>query len=97
MPIVTAEILKKIMPQCANPDQWVDPLNQAMGRFEINTNERAAAFLAQIAHESGQLNRLIENLSYSAKRLMQVWPKRFPTLAKAKKYERNPEKLANFV
>jgi putative chitinase len=97
MAIVTSENLKKMMPQCANPDAWVDPLNQAMDRFEINTPERAAAFLAQIAHESGQLNRLVENLNYSAKRLMAVWPKRFPTLEKAQQYEKNPEKLGNFV
>ncbi|WP_226986797.1 glycoside hydrolase family 19 protein [Chlorobaculum tepidum] len=40
---------------------------------------------------------LEEKLSYSAARLMKVWPKRFPTLAIAEKYERNPEKLANYV
>ena len=97
MPNVTLEQLKAIMPKCAEPDKWVDPLNQAMDRFEINTNTRAAAFLAQLAHESGQLNRLVENLNYSAERLMQVWPKRFPTMDKAKQYARNPEKLANFV
>jgi len=28
---------------------------------------------------------------------MQVWPRRFPTLKKARTYERNPEKLANYV
>ena len=49
------------------------------------------------AHESGQLTRLAENLNYSAKRLMQVWPNRFPALEKAQQYERNPEKLANYV
>ncbi|KAF0250183.1 MAG: putative chitinase, partial [bacterium] len=45
----------------------------------------------------GELMVLVENLNYSAKRLMQVWPKRFPTLQKAMQYEHNPEKLANFV
>lgn len=82
-----------------NPDigNWVDPLNEAMAQFEINNRDRVAAFLAQIAHESGGLRVLVENLNYSAKRLMQVWPKRFPTLQKAMQYENNPEKLANFV
>jgi putative chitinase len=28
---------------------------------------------------------------------MRTWPKRFPTLAIALQYERNPEKLANYV
>jgi putative chitinase len=72
-------------------------MNSAMSRFDITSNQRMAAFLAQAAHESGQLNMLTENLNYSAKRIMQVWPKRFPTLQKALLYERNPEKLANYV
>ncbi|HMG35355.1 MAG TPA: glycoside hydrolase family 19 protein [Blastocatellia bacterium] len=97
MASITLEQLKSIMPKCSEPDKWVDSLNQAMEKFEINTSARAAAFLAQLAHESGQLNRLVENLNYSAERLMQVWPKRFPSMDVAKRYERNPEKLANFV
>lgn len=32
---------------------FVEPLNDAMAEFEINTPEREAAFLAQLAHESG--------------------------------------------
>lgn len=32
---------------------FVEPLNDAMAEFEINTPEREAAFLAQVAHESG--------------------------------------------
>lgn len=54
-------------------------------------------FLAQLGHESNGLTIKEENLSYSAERLMKVWPSRFPTLDVARKYERSPEKLANFV
>jgi putative chitinase len=36
-------------------------------------------------------------MNYSAERLMVVWPKRFPTKEIAKQYERQPQKLANFV
>ncbi len=32
---------------------FVEPLNEAMGEFQINTPAREAAFLAQVAHESG--------------------------------------------
>ena len=35
-------------------------LEDAMHEFEINTPERQAAFLAQIAHESGHLRWLVE-------------------------------------
>jgi len=54
-------------------------------------------FLAQLGHESNGLTVKEEALSYSAERLTKVWPSRFPTLEVARKYERNPEKLANFV
>ena len=54
-------------------------------------------FLAMVAHESDNLQRLEENLNYRASRLMEVWPRRFPDIATAEKYARNPEALANYV
>jgi putative chitinase len=54
------------------------------------TPERVAEFVAQIAHETGGFTRFEENLRYSARRLMQVWPKRFPTLASALPYAWDP-------
>ncbi|TXT23319.1 MAG: lytic enzyme [Gallionellaceae bacterium] len=55
MPI-TQKQLGAIMPLC-KADQWTDPLNAAMERFEINTPTRVAAFLAQLAHESTETTR----------------------------------------
>lgn len=54
-------------------------------------------FLGQILHESHHLQALTENMNYSAERLCQIWPTRFPTLADARPYARNPEALANRV
>ena len=54
-------------------------------------------FLGQILHESAGLTQFTENLNYSAERLVQVWPKRFPTLADARPFAYNPEALANRV
>jgi len=55
-------------------------------------------FLGQILHESMMLTRLEEGLSYSrAERICQVWPKRFPTVADAAPFVRNPQGLANRV
>ena len=55
-------------------------------------------FLGQILHESLMLSRLEENLYYTRpERLMQIWPRRFPTLAVAQQYVRNPQKLADYV
>ena len=58
---------------------------------------RVEYFLAQIAHETGGLTRSVENLAYSAKRLTEIWPTRFPSIASAEPYANNPEKLANKV
>jgi putative chitinase len=94
---ITEAQLRRIMPDAANVAAWLPPLNEALKRFTITSPQRAAAFLAQVAHESGQLNRLVERLGYTAKRLMEVWPNRFPTLEKAGIYAGNPEKLANYI
>ena len=89
--------LTAFLPTLARVDVWTPALNAAMERFEITTPYRAAAFLAQVAHESAEFSRLTENLSYTAARLCAVWPNRFPTLQAAQPYERNPELLANYV
>lgn len=73
---------------------FVEPINAAFAEFAIDAQ---AAFLSQYAHETMGLRRLEENLNYSAKRLTQVWPKRFPTLASAAPYAMNPRALANRV
>ncbi len=54
-------------------------------------------FLGQVLHESAELTQFEENLNYSAERLVQIWPSRFPTLSDARPYARNPEALANRV
>lgn len=59
---------------------------------------RLAHFLAQVCHETGGLRILVENLNYTTpQRLMAVWPSRFPTLASALPFVRNPRALANKV
>ncbi len=80
----------------AAAEKFLQPLNDAMARFEINTPPREAAFLAQLAHESGQLRTLVENLNYGAPGLLATFKKYF-TPDQAKAYERQPEKIANRV
>lgn len=80
-----------------SPIEWLDAIERGAERWDINTPDRMAAFVGQLAHESLQFFHLEENLNYSAKRLMQVWPKRFPTEASTKGYTFNPEALANKV
>src|SRR5262245_36192792 len=95
--VLSAAQLSAFLPKLQDGPRWISALNAAMQRFEINTPARAAAFLAQTAHESGEFRRLVENLSYSAAGLCKTWPKRFLTLDVAKPYERQPELLANYV
>lgn len=57
-----------------------------------------AAVLAEAWHETGStMEPISENLNYSAKRITQVWPSRFPTIKDATPYANNPQKLANKV
>lgn len=95
--LLTEAQLQACMPRCPSVPVWVAVLNEAMNRFDINSGDRVAAFLAQVAHESGDCRRLEESLNYSAKRLVVVWPRRFKTLAAAEPYAGQPERLANLV
>jgi putative chitinase len=78
-------------------EAWHVPLSVAMAECNITTPLRMAAFLAQLGHESISLSVLEENLNYSAQRLTEVWPHRFPTLQAAVYYEHSPPRLANLV
>ena len=68
----------------------------AMAYYKLSPN-RAAHFFGQTAHETGGFKAFSENLNYNAKGLMGVFKKYFPNEAIAKKYERQPEKIANRV
>jgi putative chitinase len=59
------------------------------------SNEQAAHFFAQTAHETGNFSLFVENLNYSADGLMKIFPKYFPTKVIAMSYARQPEKIAN--
>lgn len=69
----------------------------AWERFGVTTPVSQAKFMGQIVHESANLTRLEEKLRYSAKRLCEVWPKRFKSEASAKPFAFNPQALANKV
>ncbi len=79
------------------PEKVLAQIPDTAAKFEINTPLRLAHFLAQCGHESGQFRVVNENLNYGAKGLLGIFKKYFPTEAKAKEYERKPEKIANLV
>ena len=65
--MITGTQLQSIMPFAkARIPSFVAPLNGAMHEFHINSPIRQAAFIAQIAHESGELRYVEEIASGSA-------------------------------
>jgi putative chitinase len=91
-------IIKKVYPGANQNvvDMFWDA-NEVFPQWGINTLRRQASFLAHVAVETGGFRYLEENLNYSAQRLTEVWPNRFPTLASAQPYAFNPQGLANKV
>ena len=91
------EHLAQVIPGNPYLDHWHHALSEILPEYEINTPKRVAAFLAQCAHESGGFKFLKENLNYRAETLVKLFKKYFPTLEEAKKYEKQPEKIANKI
>jgi len=95
--ILTQAELSEIVPGNPYIDHWYEALEQLLPDYDINTPKRAAAFLAQCAHESGGFKFIKENLNYKAASLQKVFPKYFPTDELAAAYAMKPEKIANRV
>jgi len=74
-------------------------------KYGVNSSADALAqFFANTCHETGGYRVFAEGMAYSAKRLMEVWPTRFPTLKSAIPYawdasdpDREDIALANYV
>ena len=97
---VTLELLRELCPKTKSTvlAKYVTPLNTSGEHFGLFDNpKRMAAFLAQVAHESGGFNFVNEGLNYSAVGLNKTFKKYFPTVTSAKPYARNPAKIANKV
>jgi len=96
-PIVSSGPLKLDKLKGHIPDAVIAMIPDTAAKFQINTPLRLAHFLAQCGHESGGFKATQENLNYSAKGLMGIFKKYFPTEALANAYQRQPQKIANRV
>ena len=65
--------------------------------YGVTSASAQAIIIGECAHETQGFTHFEEGLAYTAKRLTQVWPTRFPSLEAAKPFERNPRALANRV
>lgn len=83
---------------------WLPHITETMSKSDIETPLRVAAFVAQMALESGGFRILVENLNYSAQGLANTWARYSatgkrggPPNALALKLARNPQAIANNV
>lgn len=67
-------------------------------KYGIDNVDIFHEFIANVAHESACFERRSENLNYSAEGLLRTFgSKYFKTIIAARRFERQPEKIANYV
>lgn len=96
--ILTKEMLREFAPKAKSGAELHKAMEKILPKYDIDTPNRIAMFLAQCGHESGGFRLIEENLNYSAKALDAVFGKYFARAGRdAKAYARKPEKIANIV
>ncbi len=81
-----------------NIDGWYNAMVKILPKYEINTPNRIAGFMAQCGHESVNFTVLEENLNYSAETLEKLFSKYFSKAGRnAADYAKKPEKIANII
>lgn len=96
MTLITPAQLAAVAPK-ADPKIAAAILNHAddvLPRYGLATRARLTDFMAHALVESAYFTTCAENLNYSATRLMEVWPSRFPTLGSCAGFAHVPEALA---
>jgi putative chitinase len=96
--MLTLEQFSAMIKKNKNAEEWYEAAVPLFEKYEINTPNRIAGFMAQCAHESADFTKLEENLNYSEKALNSVFGRYFGAGKRdAKEYARKPEKIANYV
>ena len=94
----TKDQLSSILSKNNEVNEWYELMKDLLPKYDIDTENRVAGFLAQCGHESLQFTVLKENLNYSSDALNRVFPKYFKNAGRdATEYHRQPEKIANVI
>lgn len=96
--MITASHLKELGVEQGTAQEWEGPLISVMSKYQINTPQRAAAFIAQLIHESNGFRSMEENFNYKPSALMATYNNskitRFPKIL-AEEYGRTTDHAAN--
>lgn len=95
--MISVEDLKKIVPSTPTQtlNEFANAFNKYSSKYGIDTLSRISTFVGNSAHES-KLKPIAEGFNYSAKRLLEVFPKYFNSTT-AQQYAGNPQATANKV
>lgn len=77
-----------------DPAGWAPVIATACAKYEINTPQRVANFLAQCSHESGGFKSLAENLNYSVDAILKIFGRHRISEADARRIGRKPGEKA---
>jgi putative chitinase len=97
--MITTQQFNQLFPSCGTAsNSLVEALNEVLPKYDINTPNRIASFIAQCGHESGGWKVFSENLNYSATGLDAIFGKYFKNAGRnSTEYAKKPEKIANVV
>tara|TARA_R110002074_G_scaffold364092_1_gene537479 strand:+ start:28 stop:867 length:840 start_codon:yes stop_codon:yes gene_type:complete len=77
---------------------WYNAMQRVLPKWNIDTVDRVAGFIAQTSHESAGYSVLTENLNYSADALNKIFPKYFKRANRsAQSFHRQPKRIANVI